>query len=315
MERIYSYRMTTTSGGNISVRERNGSIWITPARIDKGNLRREDVVCVHADGQVEGLHPPSSEFPFHLAIYEARPDLGAIVHAHPVALVAFSVVRQAPDTRLFHQARHVCGEAGFAPYRLPGSAALGAEVARAFGRGPNCLILENHGVITGGTTLSEAFNRFETLEFTARTLIRARRLGAVRYLDERQLELATAAPLRFEAIDPPEPSSAEKELRRMLCEFVLRAYRQRLFISTQGSFSARLDPGSFLITPYQVDRGSVAPGDLVLISEGRAASDGIASRAAAVHHEIYARHAGIGAVINAYPVNATAFSVSAHSDA
>ncbi len=76
MERIYRYRMTTTSGGNLSIREDDGDIWITPARVDKGNLRRDDMVCVRPDGTVEGRHPPSSEFVFHKAIYDARPELG-----------------------------------------------------------------------------------------------------------------------------------------------------------------------------------------------------------------------------------------------
>src|SRR5258705_13683948 len=58
MERIYRYRMTTTSGGNLSIREPSGDIWITPARLDKGSLRREDVVCVNADGSVEVAHRP-----------------------------------------------------------------------------------------------------------------------------------------------------------------------------------------------------------------------------------------------------------------
>src|SRR4051812_32737682 len=91
MELIYRYRMTTTSGGNLSVRDENGDVWITPARVDKGNLTRNDVVRVRGDGKIEGRHKPSSEFPFHRAIYEARPDIRAIVHAHPVALVAFSI--------------------------------------------------------------------------------------------------------------------------------------------------------------------------------------------------------------------------------
>src|SRR3954465_14498549 len=113
MERIYRYRMTTTSGGNLSVRDENGDVWITPARIDKGALRPEDVVCVRADRRIEGLHRPSSECPFHQAIYQARPDLRAVVHAHPVALVAFSMVRRVPDTRLLPQTRRVCGPVGF----------------------------------------------------------------------------------------------------------------------------------------------------------------------------------------------------------
>src|SRR5438132_4132374 len=111
MERIYRYRMTTTSGGNLSIRDDNGDVWITPAGIDKGTLRREDIICVHGDGTAHGPHRPSSELPFHQEIYGTRPDIRGIVHAHPVALVAFSLVHEVPNTRLFHQARHVCGEA------------------------------------------------------------------------------------------------------------------------------------------------------------------------------------------------------------
>ena len=83
MERIYQYRMTTTSGGNLSIREENGDIWITPTRVDKGTLRREDMVFVGKNGKVEGIHPPSSELPLHQAVYRTRPDLRGLVHATP----------------------------------------------------------------------------------------------------------------------------------------------------------------------------------------------------------------------------------------
>ncbi|MCX7656103.1 MAG: class II aldolase/adducin family protein [Treponemataceae bacterium] len=64
MERVYQYGMTTTSGGNLSIKDENGDIWISPAGVDKGSLRRDDVVCVRRDGTVVGHHRPSSEFPF-----------------------------------------------------------------------------------------------------------------------------------------------------------------------------------------------------------------------------------------------------------
>jgi L-fuculose-phosphate aldolase len=310
MERIYSYRMTTTSGGNLSLREANGDVWITPARVDKGGLRREDIVCVRAGGGVEGVRAPSSELPLHQAIYRSRPDLHGIVHAHPVALVAFSLVHQAPDTRLFHQARQVCGEAGFAPYELPGSDALGRSVAGVFERGFGCAILENHGVVTAGGDLQEAFRRFETLEFTGKTIIKARMIGQVRYLSSAEIDLARdrrQAPPEFPG---PIPSSPEKELRRTLAGFVRRAYRQRLFISAWGSFSARLDDDSFVITPYHADRGMLEAPELVLVRGGRAEAGKVPSRASHIHQAIYERHADVRAVINAYPVNATAFSVT-----
>jgi L-fuculose-phosphate aldolase len=310
MERIYRYRMTTTSGGNLSIREGNGDIWITPARVDKGGLRREDLVRVSPDGRVEGSRRPSSELPIHEEIRRRRPELAGIVHAHPTALVAFSLVHQVPNTRLFHQAWRVCGEPGFAPYELPGSAALGNRVAESFDRGCDCVVLENHGVVTAGLDLPHAFRRFETLEFTAKTLIKAKLLGGdARFLTDAEIELERQREVSLEAFAPFPLSSHENEVRRRLSEFVQRAYRQRLFISTQGSYSARVDASSFLITPYQVDRGMAEVQDLVLVRDGRSEMDKLPSRATSMHASIYRRHRDVGAIINAYPVNATAFSV------
>jgi len=312
MERIYRFRMTTTSGGNLSIRDEHGDVWITPARIDKGRLTRNDIVCVHPDGTTTGPHPPSSEYPFHKAVYDARPDLYGIVHAHPVALVAFSMVHEVPDTRLFHQARHVCGEVGFAAYALPGSDALAASVAGAFKNDHTAVVLENHGVVVGGTTLQEAFQRFETLEFTAKTIIKARVLGEVRYLDDSQLKLPGQA-LPLPELAPAAATSREQELRRELCEFVRRGYQQRLLISTEGSFSVRLDEQSFLITPYRMDRNTLELDDLVFVERGSCEEAKKPSRAARPHQAIYDGQPNVHAIVNAYPVNATAFSVTSEA--
>lgn len=310
MQRIYRYRMTTTSGGNLSVRTDAGDVWITPARIDKGSLRREDIVCQKTDGTVQGPHRPSSEWPFHLAIYKARPDIGAIVHAHPVALVAFSICRRVPDTRLFHQAAEVCGPAGFAPYALPGSAELGKQIAAAFAGGSHCVILENHGVVVGGRDMQQAFERFETLEFTAKTIIKAGMLGPVRYLTPLELQLAVRPVAPWEPLSPGPAMDREQELRRQLCDFVRRGYQQRLMISTEGSFSARLDDRRMLITGSRIDRHQIDLSDIVLIEGDRAEPGRMPSRAARMHQAIYQRHPEIHAIVNAYPVNATAFAVS-----
>lgn len=311
MERIYRYRMTTTSGGNLSICEPNGNIWITPARVDKGSLRREDIVCVDPSGRIlDGAHKPSSELPFHRAIYEARPDVRAIVHAHPVALVAFSICRMAPDTRLLHQSWHVCGGVVRAPYALPGSAALAERIRAAFARGGHCVILDNHGVVVGGEDLQSAFQRFETLEFTAKTILKARQIGSVRYLTPEQVEMPKANARSLPPLSRGPVGSAEKELRHQLCAFVRRGYEQRLLISTEGSFSARLDAESFLITPYRTDRRHLEVGDLVLVRNGQAEAGKFASRASHNHLAIYRKHPEIRAIVNAYTVNATAFSVT-----
>lgn len=310
MERIYSYRMTTTSGGNLSIRDADGTVWITPARIDKGALRREDIVAVRADGTVTGKHKPSSELPFHLGIYGVRPDLHAIVHAHPVALVAFSICGKAPDTTVFPKSHAICGEVGFARYALPGSRLLGDRIAEVFATGPSCVMLENHGVVVGGETFQEAFTRFETLEFTAKTLIKAGALGGARVLDPQRIALAETRRLPGKTFVPGPASSSERALRRDLCDFVRRGYKQRLLISSQGTFSARLSEREFLMTPAGVDRASLQPADLVLAGTEGTEAGKSASRALPWHEALYRRHPSVQAVVMATPVNATAFAVS-----
>lgn len=310
MERIYRYRMTTTSGGNLSIREDSGDIWISPARVDKGNLTRNDIVCVRTDGSVDGPHRPSSEFPFHKAIYEARPDIRSIVHAHPVALVAFSICAGTPDTRLFHQAHSVCGSTGFAPYALPGSEELGQRIAETFATGCDSVILENHGVVVGGESLSHAFQRFEAFEFAAKTIIKGRQLGEIRYLTESQLDQAHNRSVALDSFEPASATAEEMELRRLLCQFIRRGCRQRLLISTEGSFSARLGDDSFLITPTQQDRERLNVDDLVLIKGDLRERGHKASRAIFAHQAIYRKHPHVQAIAFAHPVNVTAFSVT-----
>ncbi len=312
MERIYRYRMTTTSGGNLSIREPDGTVWITPARVDKGALTRDDIVCVRPDGTAEGRHRPSSEYPFHRAIYEARPELHGIVHAHPVALVAFSIARRVPDPRLLLQAHRTCGPVGFAPYARPGSEELGQSIAAAFGQGFGCVLLENHGVVTAGADLPQAFERFEALEFCAKTVIKASGLGPVRTLDDAALATPPPAVVTGPPARTGPVTSAERELRRQLVAFVRRAYRQRLMISTQGAFSARLpaEPDTFLITPHGHDREAIDLADPVLVRAGVPEAGRTPSSSWANHRALYRAHPAFQAIVNAYPVNATAFSVT-----
>jgi L-fuculose-phosphate aldolase len=312
MQRIYAHEMTTTSGGNISVRDEEGDVWITPARVDKGTLRREDIVRIGPDGQREGHYPPSSENPFHARLYQVRPDIRAIIHAHPGALVSFSICGQVPDTRLFPEAWHVCGRVAFAPYALPGSQALGEQVAAQFAspERPACVILENHGVVVGGDDLATAFQRLETLEFAAHTILSARLLGDVHYLSDKQIEISRQPRNLLPECPPQVPSSREKELRKQVCDFVHRGYDHRLMTSTWGSFSGRVSSDTFIVTPCRVDRRDLSTEELVVVREGRPAAGQAPSRAARLHCAIYRAHPEIQAVVNALPIHATAFSVS-----
>lgn len=311
MQRIYGHDMTTTSGGNISIRDEAGDVWITPARLDKGSLRREDVVRIRPDGTCEGANPPSSEHPFHLSIYRARPDLRAVIHAHPGALVSFSICGKVPDTRIFPESYNVCGEVALARYALPGSELLGKLIAEQFASPdrPNCVMLENHGVVVGGRDLDAGFARFETLEFTAQTIINASQLGPVATLNEAAIALANDRKPLPEA-EPRAATSQGKEARRTICDFVHRAYAHRLMTSTWGSFSVRLDEDAFMVTPAHIDRAALTVDDLVVVRDGKRPPGSRPSRASALHRAIYRSHPEINAVVNALPLHATAFSVS-----
>ncbi len=311
LERIYNYKMTTTSGGNLSIIDEHGDIWITPARVDKGELVPGDIVCVRKDGTVDGRHPPSSEFPFHKAIYEARPDIRSVVHAHPMALVAFSCAHKVPETKAFPNAWNCNGIVGFAPYGVPGSADLGAKIAAEFQKGYDSVILENHGVCCGGLTLQDAFQRFESLELCAKALIKASTIGQPQLLSEEQIQMQQKSYYKLEAFeyDTGMMSIKEKELRCELARFVRRGYRQRLLSGTTGTFSARLDKDSFLITPYPLDRFTIEPEDLVMIRKNKKQIGKKPSRALHAHRAIYDAHPEVQCIVNAYPVNALAFSI------
>lgn len=309
MNRIYYSGMTTLSGGNLSIRDQNGGIWITPSGIDKGSLRPDGIIRIKPDGTVIGPHKPSSELPFHRAIYEKRPDLRAVVHAHTPALVSFSITQKVPDTRVIPQANRVCGPVGYAPYALPGSEQLGESIAAAFVDGCHVVILENHGVAAAGENLLDAFHRLETLNYCARTWIKAKTLGEVSTLTDDQLKLFISRSHILPEFDHVKPSNKELELRNQIVEIVHRACDRYLMISTEGVVSARIDQG-FLITPTGIDRRTVEEADIVFIKDGKRERNKFPSRSVQLHNEIYAKHLDINSIITAQSPNIGAYALS-----
>lgn len=310
INRIYTGGMTTLSGGNLSILDADGQLWITPAGIDKGNLRPEDIVCIDEDGTREGRHRPSSEFPFHRAIYQRRPDLQAIVHAHPPGLIAYSIAKKVPETRVVPQAYYVCGPIGFSPYAMTGSEELGENIASTFAEGFNVAILENHGVACGGETLLEAFQRMETLEFTARMLISAHQIGDFRTLSDHQLEKFIQGLDLLDEFELKTHGVLERELRKSMVEVVHRACERKLMCSTEGVVSVRLEGESFLITPTEVDRFRLSIEDLVLIRNGFREKGKRPSRATRLHQEIYQANPKIRSIISSQSPHAMAFAIT-----
>ena len=311
IDKIYKGGLTTTSGGNISIIDENGDVWVTPSAIDKGTLRPTDIVCVKKDGSIEGRHKPSSEYPFHIAIYKCRPEITAVIHAHPPALVSFSIVRQIPDTNVIPQAKHVCGPIGYAPYALPGSNELGDVIADEFAKGVNAVIMENHGTVVGGCDLSDAYQRFETMEFCARTLINGSTIGKPNYLSDEQIDaFENQIPRLLPEMKKVEHPSDERAIREMIQRIVLRACDQGMMISSYGTVSVRWKGNDFLITPTNVARWDIQLKDIVQIKDGKREPGKIPSRSTWLHQEIYKRFPHINSIILTQTPYLMAYSVT-----
>ena len=311
MQRIYDKGLTTTSGGNLSICDENGDVWITPAGIDKGCLTREDIMQVKADGTVIGRHKPSSELPFHLSVYRRRPDLRAVLHAHPPALVAFSIVRKLPDLTLLHNVRTECEHVAMSCYEVPGSAELGESIGREFDKGNNIVFLENHGVCIGAKDMFSAFKLFESMEYAANLEILASKLGKPQGPAPESYALTqTSHHTDMPEFVPAHHRSEELAARRDMITFIHRSYRQGLFTATHGTYSVRLSDGSFLITPYGRDRAYLEPEDLVLVKDGKREEGKVPSRAVAYFEAVYRNNPDIHAVLLAMPPYAMSFAVT-----
>lgn len=311
IDKIYRSGLTTTSGGNISIIDDNGDIWVTPSAIDKGTLRASDIVCVRKNGTVDGRHKPSSEFPFHRAIYECRPELKAVIHAHPPALVSFSIVRQIPNTNIIPQAKYICGDIGYAAYELPGSDRLGDVIADEFKKGFNAVIMENHGTVVGGIDMVDAYQRFETLEFCARSIIYGSTIGTPNYLTDAQIdEFENQIPRLLPEMDCVDYPSDERAIREDIKKIVHRACAQGLMISSYGTVSVRWRGNDFLITPPKVSRWDMQNEDIVQIKDGKREPGKIPSRSTWLHQEIYKRNPHINSIILTQTPYLMAYSVT-----
>ena len=311
MQRIYDKRLTTMSGGNLSIRDDDGNIWITPAGVDKGTLTRRDIICVTPDGTVIGPHKPSSELPFHISVYKMRSDLHAVLHAHPPALVAFSIVRQCPSLDLIPTVRRVCPDVRIATYAVPGSEALGANVGAVFADGCDIAILENHGVCVGAPDMFTAFQRFETLNYTASLEVLGRKVGNIHELPADAYRMSeTNFHTKMDDFIPNSRSSEELAARRDMITLIHRSYQMGLFTATHGTYSVRLADGSFVITPFNYDRAYLEEDDLVRVKAGMKELGKTPSRAVHLHEKIYETHPDIQAILLAHPVHAMAFAVT-----
>ncbi|HSQ32563.1 MAG TPA: class II aldolase/adducin family protein [Gemmatimonadaceae bacterium] len=180
--RLYERGLVAGPDGNVSVRRDDGTLLVTPTGLSKVDVTPDDLVVVSLQGRVrEGRRAPSSELGMHLRIYQRRPDVRAVVHAHPPAATAFAVAGESFVAPVLPEVILQLGEVPLVPYATPGSDAL-ADAFEPFLAQHDGFLMANHGATTIAPSLAAAHQRMESLEHAARILLAARGLGRVNEL-------------------------------------------------------------------------------------------------------------------------------------
>lgn len=191
---MYERGLLSGFEGNLSVRLDDGRILVTPAGLHKGLLRPEQLLLVDINGQVIGYPTearrglrPTSELPMHLEAYRRRPDVRAVIHAHPPITVALSIAGIPMDTPLLPEVIVLLGLIPTAPYTLA-SSEEGALAIRDLIGHHDAIILQRHGTLTVGDSLTQAFMRLETVEQNARIHFMLAQLGAGGPLEPKEVQ-------------------------------------------------------------------------------------------------------------------------------
>ncbi len=163
--RLYDRNLTVSAGGNMSIRVDDG-VLITPSGRNKGLLKPEDLVKVSLEGAVISGGRPSIETRFHLALYRRNARTNAVIHCHPLNCIALTLRNEELRCNLTPEGALLLGRVPTIPYITPGTDELVDTVASL--SGSPVMLMARHGALTQGTTLEEAYDRMEELEFQAR---------------------------------------------------------------------------------------------------------------------------------------------------
>lgn len=171
---------TIETWGNISARGEDGLVYITPSGMDYETCAADDIIVMTPEKKViSGSRKPSIETDMHLSIYKARPELGAVIHSHPIFSTVFACMGETIPIGICDEAAQVLGaETKTAKYALPGSPELAASCLEALGTVSNACLLQSHGAVTVGADLKAAFKVLRVLEMTLEVYHRIRAMGA-----------------------------------------------------------------------------------------------------------------------------------------
>jgi L-fuculose-phosphate aldolase len=185
-KRIWTRGFVAANDGNITVRLNNDEILTTPTGVSKGFMTTDMIIKVDSKGKVisgNANYKPSSELKMHMEVYKERPDINSVVHAHPTYATSFAVAGIPLNKCVLPEAILVIGAVPTAKYGLPSTMEIPDSI-REYIKNSEAILLENHGALTLGSDLINAYHKMETLEHTASIVWKASQLGNVNVLPE-----------------------------------------------------------------------------------------------------------------------------------
>lgn len=186
-KRMYNRQFVASNDGNISVKVSDNEILITPTGVSKGYMTAEDMIKVDMAGNViAGSKKPSSEIKMHLTVYKNRPDVNSVCHAHPQKATAFAVARKVCKDVALPEVIFSIGSVALADYATPSTQELPDSIQEIV-KTTDAILLSNHGALTVGKDVYDAYYNMETLEHFAGIIMYARQLGGEQGLSQEQI--------------------------------------------------------------------------------------------------------------------------------
>lgn len=186
-QRVYNKGFAAANDGNISIRVGENEVLCSPTMICKGFMTPDDICAVDLDGnQIAGKRKRTSEVLLHLTIMKHRPDVKAVVHCHPPHATAFAIANEPIPQCVLPEIEVFMGEIPIAPYETPGGQEF-ADTVIPFLESTNTIILKNHGTVSFGKDLQDAYWKTEILDAYCRILLLSKQLGVqFDYLNEQE---------------------------------------------------------------------------------------------------------------------------------
>ena len=203
--RLYQKGMIAAGDGNVSAKLDDERVLVTPTGFHKGFIRESDLVIVDVHGRVlRGERKPSSEFLMHELVYLERPEMHAVVHAHPPITVGLALAGVSLAQCVLSETCLVLGAILTAPYSTPTTEEV-PNVLRPFVRQSNAVVMDRHGALTYGRSLDEAYNRMEAMEHAAKITHAARVIGPVAPLPRVEVDKLQALAEKLGIPRAPDP--------------------------------------------------------------------------------------------------------------